>query len=158
MLGIGGLLEKRVAEFHLRLSSMNHRAHDIVQGSCFMCFKYRGDNQDERFIQFSFEKENFHLDMPCQTLSKIDAEKLIAEHKGFFYLSKAPEFMLHNEDVAGFDPFRAVYFYGDERSAAKDMAHIFFDLWKLPIDAQIYVTAASFSGKHEWENNIYLTV
>ncbi|MFG0335746.1 MAG: hypothetical protein ACF8TS_20490, partial [Maioricimonas sp. JB049] len=57
------------------------------------------------------------------------------------------------EDVDGWDPFRKVYVYGDEEAAGEDTAHIFFAVWNFPVDATLYVTAASFDGQHKWEDD-----
>ena len=66
------------------------------------------------------------------------------DRSGFFYLRDVPRWTLLKEDVAGHNPFRKVYLYGDERSAAEDIAYIFFDLWKFPVDWQFFVYAALF--------------
>jgi len=63
---------------------------------------------------------------------------------GVFYLRDLPQFTLREEDVEGHDPFRKVYLYGDECSAAEDIAYIFFKLWSFPVDFQFYVTAFAF--------------
>lgn len=109
-------------------------------------------NAHSRFIQFAFERNWFCLDMPLQTLYRDEAELILQERKGFFFLRDRPEFTLRGECVDGFDPFRKIYIYGDESSAARDMAFIFFQVWKFPVDWRFYVTAASFgSGKTDWE-------
>ena len=41
--------------------------------------------------------------------------------------------------------------YGDEESAADDMAFVLFQVWKFPVNSKLFVTAASFNGKHHWE-------
>jgi hypothetical protein len=112
---------------------------------------WRDDNSQKRFVQFSFERNWFCLDMPLQTLYRPEAEQILRDRMGFFYLRDRPEFTLYGEDVDGYDPFRKVYVYGDERSAAEDMAYIFFMAWKFPVDCRLYVSSGSFSGKHEWE-------
>ncbi len=154
MLGSSGVLQNRKNEFQLRLASMNGRAHEIAQGSCYMCFVYPAlGDKSERFIQFSFEKDCFHLDIPCQTLSREEAARISASRPGFFYLSDGPQYTLHEEDTEGSDPFRTVYFYGDECTAADDMAHIFYSIWQLSISVPIYVTASSFNDEHHWESD-----
>lgn len=62
-----------------------------------------------------------------------------------------PEFRLCEEDIEGDDPFRKIYACGDEPSAAEDMAFIFFDVWRFPVDWRFYVSAAAFGGNHRWE-------
>jgi hypothetical protein len=94
------------------------------------------------------------MDMPLQTLYRAEAEKILQSRNGFFYLSDRPQFTLKEEDVDGFEPFRKIYVYGDEESAAKDMAFIFFQVWRFPIDWCFYVTADAFGNKEtNWENS-----
>ena len=112
---------------------------------------WRADNSQSRYVQFSFEKNWFCLDMPLETLFRPEALQILRDRMGFFYLRDRTEFTLYDEDVEGHEPFRKVYIYGDERSAADDMAHIFFTVWKFPVDSRLYVKSAAFSGKHEWE-------
>lgn len=115
---------------------------------------WRAGDDDSRFIQFSAERQWFCLDMPRQTLERAEAGDILRYRKGFFYLSDRQEFTLHEEDVDGHEPFRKVYVYGDEDSAAEDMAFIFFQVWKFPVDARFYVTSAAFNGKHAWEKGV----
>jgi hypothetical protein len=112
---------------------------------------WRPDDSQNRYIQFSFERNWFCLDMPLETLYRAEAEEILRSRQGFFYLRERAQFTLYGEDVDGHDPFRKIYVYGDEDSAAEDMAFIFFQVWKFPIDSRFYVTAASFNGKCEWE-------
>jgi hypothetical protein len=106
-----------------------------------------------RFVQFSMEKNWFCLDLPLQTLYRAEAEQILRCRKGFFYLRDRPQFTLNEEDVQGYDPFRKVYIYGDEESAAEDMAFIFFQVWRFPVDWRFYVTAAAFGDKKtKWED------
>ena len=112
---------------------------------------WRGEDGGNRYVQFSFEEKFFCLDMPRETLYRAEAEEILRDRRGFFYLRDQPQFTLYGEDVEGHDPFRKVYVYGDERSAAEDTAYVFFKVWKFPIDSPFYVTAASFSGKKQWE-------
>ena len=114
---------------------------------------WREDDSSSRFIQFSIEKYWFCLDMPLQTLYRAEAEQILRYRKGFFYLRDRPQFTLNEEDVEGYDPFRKVYIYGDEVSAAEDMAFILFQVWKFPVDWRFYVTAAAFGDKKtDWED------
>jgi hypothetical protein len=113
---------------------------------------WKEDDSQKRFIQFSFEKNWFCMDMPIQTLYRAEAEKIVRSRHGFFYLRDRPEFTLNEEDVDGYDPFRKVYVYGDEDSAAEDMAFIFFQVWRFPVDWQFYVKASAFGDKKtDWE-------
>lgn len=114
---------------------------------------WREDNSQDRFVQFSIERNWFCMDLPLQTLFRIEAEKVLRFRKGFFYVRDRPEFTLKGEDVDGYDPFRKVYIYGDEDSAAEDMAFILFQVWRFPVDWRFFVKAAAFGDKKsDWEN------
>ncbi len=84
------------------------------------------------------------MDLPNATLFKPEAERILRERSGFFWLCDLPQFTLYEEDVEGHDPFRKIYLYADERPAAEDTAYILFDLWKFPMDWRLYVTASAF--------------
>lgn len=113
---------------------------------------WKQNNSSPRFIQFSIERTWFCLDMPLQTLYRPEAEQILQCRKGFFFLRDRPQFTLKGEHTEGYDPFRKVYVYGDEESAAEDMAFIFFQIWKFPVDWRFYVKAAPFgSKKSNWE-------
>ena len=113
---------------------------------------WKEDDSQKRFIQFSIEKDWFCLDMPIQTLYRAEAEQILRCRKGFFYLRDRPQFTLNGEDVEGYDPFRKVYLYGEEESAAEDMAFIFFQVWRFPVDWRFFVTVAAFGDKQtDWE-------
>ena len=113
---------------------------------------WREDDSQGRFIQFSFEKNWFCMDMPLNTLYRPEAEQIMRNRNGFFYLRDRPEFTLYGEDVDGYDPFRKIYIYGDEDSAAEETAFIFFQVWRFPLDSRFYVTAAAFGDKKSnWE-------
>lgn len=114
---------------------------------------WKEDDSSSRFVQFSIEKDWFCLDMPLQTLYRAEAEQILRCRKGFFYLRDQPQFTLKGEDVEGYDPFRKVYIYGDEESAAEDMAFILFQVWRFPVDWRFYVRAAAFGDKKtDWED------
>ena len=111
---------------------------------------WREEGERIRFVQFSFERDWFCMDLPRQTLSFEEAMELIWYRRGFFYLRNKPQFTLKGEPE-GYDPFRRVYLYGEEDQAAEDTAFVFFRVWGLPVDSRLYVTASAFGGGHEWE-------
>ena len=115
---------------------------------------WRRGNSQSRFIQFSFEKNYFCMDLPRQTLFRPEAEQILRDRTGFFYLDERKQFTLHGEDVIGYDPFRKAYVYGDEATAAEDMAFVFFQVWNFPVDWRFFVTAAAFGGKFKWERGV----
>ena len=113
---------------------------------------WKADDSQRRFIQFSFEEDWFCMDLPLQTLYRAEAEQIVRSRHGFFYLRDRPEFTLNEEDVEGYDPFRKIYIYGDEDSAAEDMAFIFFQVWRFPVDWRFFVNASAFGDKEtDWE-------
>lgn len=50
---------------------------------------WRQDDSQNRFIQFSFERNWFCLDMPMQTLYRPEAEQILRSRQGFFYAGSA---------------------------------------------------------------------
>ena len=85
---------------------------------------WKEDDSQHRFIQFSFNENWFCMDMPLTALYRIEAEKILESRNGFFYVRDRPQFELNGDDVDQFEPFRKIYVYGDEESAAEDMAFI----------------------------------
>jgi hypothetical protein len=115
---------------------------------------WRQDDAVPRFVQFAFLPKWFCMDLPRQTLARAEAEIILRDLSGFFFLKDRPEFRLdRNEPVEGYDPFRKIYVYGDEATAAGDTARIFFDVWKFPVDWRFFVTASAFSGKARFESD-----
>jgi hypothetical protein len=117
---------------------------------------WKEDDSQSRYVQFSFERDWFCLDMSLQTLYRPEAEQILRSRMGFFYLRDRPQFTLHEEDVEGYDPFRKIYLYGDEEAAAEDMAFIFFQVWKFPVDWRFFLKAAAFGKESNWENRMPL--
>ena len=114
---------------------------------------WKQSDSQKRFVQFAFGKNWFCLDMPIQTLYQPEAEQILRSRKGFFYLKDRPEFTMTGEDVDGYDPFRKIYVYGDEDSAAEDMAFVLFHVWRFPVDWRFFVTAGTFCDqKTDWED------
>ena len=113
---------------------------------------WKQDDSGSRYVQFSFEEKWFCIDIPRDTLFRFEGETIMKQRQGFFYLCDRPQFTLYGEDVEGHDPVRKIYLYGDEESAAQDMAYIFFQLWRFPVDSPLYVKACAFGGKYDWED------
>ncbi len=111
---------------------------------------WREDDSPIRFVQFSFERDWFCMDLPRDALSFPEAMEVLWHRTGFFYLRDKPQFTLYGEPE-GHDPFRKIYLYGDEGSAAEDAAFLFFRAWELPVDSRLYVSSASFGTEHVWE-------
>ena len=107
-----------------------------------------------RYIQFSFEQKWFCIDMPNATLSRRQAEEVMECRNGFFYVQGMPQFELEGEGVQEWDPLRKVYLYGDEASAAEDMAFVFFQVWNFSVSTRLYVASAAFGGNRRWEDGV----
>ncbi len=115
-------------------------------------------DDSHRFIQFSFNPRYFDIDLPNTTLYQPEAAEILTCRPGFFYVKDRRQFAHPAEDVAEFDPVRRIYVYGDDRSAAEDMAFIWFDVWRFPVDWRFFVTAAAFHEHTEWESDWPLDV
>jgi hypothetical protein len=115
-------------------------------------------DKSHRFIQFSFNPRYFDIDLPNTTLYQPEAAEILACRPGFFYVKDRRQFEHPAEDVPEFDPVRRVYVYGDDRTAAEDMAFIWFAVWKFPVDWRFFVTAAAFHEDTEWESDWPLDV
>lgn len=100
------------------------------------------------FVQFGFGETDFCLDLPVETLSVTEAERLLAEREGFEWLREVrPDIeasRTHNPLVKNYD-------YGEERAATDDMLFLLLDVWNLPVDFSWYVKAARFGGRGAWE-------
>jgi hypothetical protein len=112
---------------------------------------WKGDDSSCRFIQFSFNPRYFDLDIPNTTLFRAEAEIILRRRSGFFYVKDDRRFEHPKENVDRFNPLRKIFVPGDERSAAEEMAFVFFNVWKFPVDWRFYVTAAAFHEKTDWE-------
>lgn len=104
-----------------------------------------------RFVQFYFDVKTFSMDLPATTLFSPELGKLLRDRAGFAKQAQLGRVLTFYDHVKMFDPVCKEYLYGDEQSAAEDAAYIFFDLWRFPVDACLYVTAAAFNGPHRWE-------
>ncbi len=119
---------------------------------------WRADDSSSRLVQFSFNPKWFDIDLPNTTLYRAEAEEIQRYRLGFFYVTDRPQFEHPAEKAAEFEPLRRIYLYGDERTAAEDMAFIWFQVWKFPVDWRFFVTAAAFYEGTEWEKDWLLDV
>ena len=130
---------------------MSHRVHHDGGGASFAIFDVERDGAG-RFVQFCFERKWFALDVPQPPLTRAEAIRLVRAGRGFFREAEfAPAGLSEVMDLVKFDPVCKKYIYGDERTAAEDMAFVLFDLWGMPVDVTLYLTAASFEGTAQWE-------
>jgi hypothetical protein len=115
---------------------------------------WRGDDSQSRFIQFSFNTRYFDMDIPNTTLYCAEAEQILRHRLGFFYVKDCRQFEHPAEEANRFNPLRKIFTHGDERSAAEDMAYVWFNVWKFPVDWRFYVTASSFHDGIAWEKGV----
>jgi hypothetical protein len=111
---------------------------------------WRQDESSERFIQFAFLPACFRMDIPNSTLYRAEADIIVQRRLGFFY-EAAKHLSELNSYLARFNPLNKVYIYGDERSAAEDMAYVWFDVWRFPADWRFFVKAGTFNVNTDWE-------
>jgi len=98
-----------------------------------------------RFVQFCFEKAWFALDLPNTIITSEEAWQLVDEGGGFFWNADRPDYRISSySQIKKFDPVCKYYSYDDEREAAEDVAHIFFDIWRLPPGTSFRVKSAPF--------------
>ena len=116
--------------------------------------QWRDDESSCRFIQFSFNTRYFDLDLPNTTLFHAEADLILRRRSGFFFVVDRREFEHPAEKADHFNPLRKIFVYGDERSAAEEMAFVLFSVWRFPVDWRFYVTAAAFHDKTDWEKGL----
>lgn len=157
---------RRVEQFATCLRMMDDRVHKEAEGSCFLIF-CEPDREDapaaddkhgaSRTVQFCFEKDWFAADIPNTNLYPTEAERILKERRGFYREAERPDAGVTTDvvDLVEFDPVGKKYIYGDEQEAAEDAAYVFFDVWGLPLDAKLVVTASAFDGA-DWEKEMPL--
>lgn len=100
------------------------------------------------FVQFGFVEADFCIDLPVDTLSVTEAERLLAEREGFEWLREVrPDI----EASRTHNPLVKTYAYDHERVAVDDMLFLLLDVWNVPVDFCWYVKAARFGGRGAWE-------
>lgn len=104
---------------------------------------WRGDDSQLRFLQFAFERKSFFIDIPKSTLFPAEAQKILRDRNGFFFLADRPQQL---KGGTRFNPLCKVYINGDEQCAAEDAAFILFDVWNFPIDSRFHVSGFSNAG------------
>jgi hypothetical protein len=90
-----------------------------------------------RFVQFSFERDWFCMDLPRQTLSFPEAMEVLWYQTGFFCLCDREQFTLHGEPE-GYDLFRKTYIRRVTNTArARDLRDLNSMLCQLSYDHQV---------------------
>ena len=84
----------------------------------------RGDDSDDRFVQFAFMQSSFYLDLPDTTLSLVEARHLIDRRHGFFYLRDRRwpwmSYSRWHKLIKDFNPLQKEYLNSDVHAAAED--------------------------------------
>ncbi len=104
-----------------------------------------------RYVQFGFEEDRFLMDLPLGTLFKGEADEITARRSGFSWARFNGNSAVSEKDIEDFDPLQKFYGYGEESAAAEDAAFIFFEVWGLPANSRLYVSASSCHTRHSWE-------
>lgn len=160
-------IERRTDQFLQYLRLMADRSHLLARVRCCIIFASNSHDPDaddsvetapsqkppRRFIQFMFRPVGFCIDLPKQTLCPAEADQIERGTEGFFYLPEEDPITLEKLAVEECNPFRKIYRFGEEQSAAEDVSYIFFSVWKLPVDWQFFVTAHSWGDLPGWELN-----
>ena len=120
---------------------------------------WQGGETQPRYVQFAFRQDCFYMELPNATLFLSEAEQILRHQLGFYWAKNRPDLRWVRgvwKDMVKWNPLQKVYLYGDEQSAAEDMAFILFDMWKFPVDWRWYITAASFRGGHQFARGLPL--
>ena len=107
-----------------------------------------------RFVQFLFRRRFLAMDLPNTIIYPPEIRRLCRERSGFVREAEVGIRNSFPEHVKRFDPITKSYIYGDALSAAKDVAYLFFDLWRFRVDSPLYVKASSFRGPYKWERGL----
>jgi hypothetical protein len=107
-----------------------------------------------RYIQFAFQRDNFYVELPNNTVFPPEVEQILRCRQGFYWAKNRLDLRwvrANWKDMVKWDPLQKVYIYRDEESAAEDMAFILYQIWHFPVDTPLYVKAASFHTNHRFE-------
>jgi hypothetical protein len=136
---------------------MAKRAHRQSKVACFANIAPVGprDGDIHRFVQFCFRKDWFAVDLPNTSILPAEAVRVVKERRGFYReAERADAGVTKNvNDLVQFDPIGKKFIYGDEREAAEDAAYLLFDVYGLPPDAELTVTASTFGDGPTWEKD-----
>lgn len=146
--------ERRTRQFEHYFGLMEHRALRLLKSGCFIVFSAPAPDEirrrlgSARFAQYAFVEDYFFLDLPDTAITPEEAKRLLAERQGFAFALDRPQ---KHDAERQFDPLQRRYQYSERRFAAEEAAHIFFDVWQLPLDVWIKVHANAFGINRRWE-------
>jgi hypothetical protein len=154
--GDGSLLEpseaSRLAVAPLPLIGFGHGGHEAMSGDPSPQDPL--DDDSLRYCQFAFQRDCFCMDLPNNTVFYHEANLILQQRGGFYYALSRPDLPWVRDnwkDTVEWNPLQKIYIYRDEESAAEDMTFIWFDVWRFPLDARLYVYAASFATGRRFE-------
>ncbi len=111
---------------------------------------WREDDQSCRYVQCVFLEKHFEIDLPRPTLWPMEAKQLLQRRNGFFFLGERGGAETQASVIERFHPLRKAYVHGDHYSVAEDVAYIFFDLWRFPIDTRLFLS--TWGGRNQWDS------
>ena len=118
-----------------------------------------GGSRHPHYVQLCFQQCTFFMDLPTPVITPCEAEQLMARRSGFFWLRNRRPMSYSMESwkeiIKNWNPVRKEYINSDARSAAEDIAFIWFRLWKYPPNWQFWYQAHTFhdNRKHDWEGD-----
>lgn len=115
-----------------------------------------GEEARPRYIQFAFRQDCFYMELPNATVTLHEVKQIARHRLGFYWARNRTDlrWVRHNwKDMLKWEPLQKVYLYRDEESAAEDMAFVFFQVWNFPVDSPLYIKAAAFGNKHDFNLN-----
>lgn len=113
--------------------------------------RHRGGDTFCRYSQIGFHGDWFYLELPDTTLSPSEAQRLVQDRPGFFFLKDHPGSpSAFNADscarlVQDLNPVHKCYRAGDKMGAATDLAYLWFTLWRVPADWVFQATLSYFA-------------
>ena len=116
-----------------------------------------GGDHFVRWAQVGFHGNWFYLELMDTVLSPGEAERLIRERAGFFFLrDRLDGHSAFDADAAAklvrdFNPVHKCYRAGDRAELASDLAFLWFNVWRVPLDWVFHLKTNYFgSGTAEF--------
>ena len=150
--------QRRVRQFMDYLELMSQRAKTGSKRGCFIVIEEYRDHTSgfelAHFVQIAFNHSSMLIDLPNTTVTKAEAEMILRDKPAFFFASISQTSEGQNSPMAPFKPLQREYAYGDEEIAAEDIAYLFFDVWRFPVDVRLFVTTAAFGTGSQGESHV----
>lgn len=117
----------------------------------FTCY---GNDPFMHYVQFAFDERQFRMDLPENTLHPDEAERLLVERTGFFWLRGWSE--AERPERGSLGPLNKIYAYGEEYQAALDMLFLLLDVWRFSPNFRWYVNSCPFENGDDWEKDVVM--